>query len=146
MERRRGKRVCVDVTLVYDLSTCLLRLSSDQSSLCQPLLPAGSFSMHVTPILLFLICYLSLLVVFINFLSISWSLSNLSSFYPFLGSRAARYSFTLPLSRFPLYLPLSAFSHIISPCPLVLSASLAVASPEDVTKRNKGRGVRDRWK
>lgn len=39
----------MDVTLGYDLNTCLLR-SSDQSSLRQAPLPAGSFSMHVTPI------------------------------------------------------------------------------------------------
>lgn len=108
-EAVRKTCVCVDVTLGYDLSTCLLRLSSDQSSLCQPPLPAGNFSMHIAPILLFLILRLSLslslslLVVFINFLSISWSLSNLPSFDPFLGSRAARYSFTLPLPCFPLF-------------------------------------------
>lgn len=56
MWRRRGGR---DVTLGCDLSTCLLRLSSDQSSFCQPSLPAGNSSIYVTPILLLLMLCLS---------------------------------------------------------------------------------------
>lgn len=44
---REGDRA-VDVTLGYDLNTCLRR-SSDQSSLCQAPLPAGNFSMRATP-------------------------------------------------------------------------------------------------
>lgn len=92
----------VDVTLGYDLNTCLLRLSSDQSSLRQAPLPAGNFSMHVTPSLTFSFCFsfsISLscfFFFFINFLSISWSPSSLPSFDPLLGSCAVCYSFTLP--------------------------------------------------
>ena len=44
---REGDRA-VDVTLGYDLNTCLRR-SSDQSSLCQAPLPAGNFSMRANP-------------------------------------------------------------------------------------------------
>lgn len=85
---REGDRT-VDVTLGYDLNTCLLR-SSDQSSLRQAPLPAGSFSMHVTPIphsffpsvshsLSLPLFFFFFFLFTINSLSISWSLFNLPS-------------------------------------------------------------------
>lgn len=130
---REGDRT-VDVTLGYDLNTCLLR-SSDQSSLRQAPLPAGSFSMHVTPIPhsffpsvshslslpLFIFFFFSSLLLI---LSPSPGRSSTSHpFDPFLGaSCAACCSFTLPRRASPvLYPPLCAYSHVDSPGPLVSS-------------------------
>lgn len=112
--------VCGDVTLGYDLSTCLLRLSSDQSSLCQPPLPAGNFSMHVSPHPS-VSHSLSLSRLFLLIFSLSsWSLSNLSSFDSISGLPcSALLIFSASAMRPSLYLPLCAFPHIISPGPLV---------------------------
>lgn len=136
----------VDVTLGYDLNTCLLRLSSDQSSLCQAPLPAGNFSMHVTPSFTsFSFCFsfpISLFFIIINFLSISWSLSSLPSFVQCVHTHLLSASPSFP----SLYLPLCAFSRIDSPGPLVLSISLSL-SPCLRRSRKEIRGVkRDRWK
>lgn len=152
-ETERGDRA-VDVTPGYDLNTCLLRLGCDQSSLCQPPLPAGNFSMHETPphptppksLTFFSFCSsfsASPLFVFffnINFLSISRS--NLPSLRSSAGLPCSRVTHLLYLAMLPslFTFPLSAFSHIISPGLLVLSISLAVILPEDIMKRNKGRG------
>lgn len=145
----------MDVTLGYDLNTCLLRLSSDQSSLCQAPLPAGNSSMHVTPSLTFSFCFpfsvsslcFFFLVLFfllhLFFLSISWSLSSLPSFRSVSGPwRSVLLIYSASPCLPSLYLPLCAFSHINSPGPLVLSVSLAVALPEDIRERNQGRGVK----
>ena len=92
----------MDVTLGYDLNTCRLWLSSDQSSLRQAPLPAGNFSTHVTPSLTSPPPSVShILPLNINFLSISWSLSKIPSFDLSLGSCAMCYSFTLPCHAFP---------------------------------------------
>lgn len=142
MWRDREEDRTVDVTLGYDLNTCLLWLSSDQSSLCQAPLPAGNFSTHVTPsltfFLLFLILYLScsLFFYFVNFLSISWSLANLPSFDPLLGSCAMCYSFTLPRHAFPQCF----LSHHLTRSPL-LSACLRISR-----KEIRGVVVKERWK
>ncbi len=117
----------MDVTLGYDLNTCLLQLSGDQSSLRQAPLPAGNFSMHVTPSLtfslLFLIFYLSLslsLSLFFFFLlifSLSPGLPPASP--PSIHCRAPVQCVThlLCLAMLPsLYLPLCAFSlHLTRP-------------------------------
>lgn len=144
----------VDVTLGYDLNTCLLRLSSDQSSLCQAPLPAGNFSMHVTPSFTsFSFCFsfpISLFFIIINFLSISWSLSSLPSFVQCVHTHLLSASPSFP----SLYLPLCAFSRIDSPGPLVLSISLSLSpclriSRKEIrgVKRTDGKWMRDtrRW-
>lgn len=110
---------------------------------CNPIPPSFSpffplcFSFSISLLFFFSLLIFSLPLLF------TLSHSHLPSFNPFLGSYAVCYSFTLPCLA-SLSLP---FSHIISPGLLVLSISLAVALPGDITKKKKrGRGVRDRWK
>lgn len=140
MWRDREEDRTVDATPGYDLNTCLLWLSSDQSSLCQAPLPAGNFSTHVTPSLNtspFCFSFSIPLLLFFknNFLSICWSRSNL----PILGSISGLLSKCVTHLLCVAMLSLTAFSHGISPGPLVLSVSRAVGLPEDITERNEGR-------
>lgn len=139
-EAARKTCVCVDVTLGYDLSTCLLRLSSDQSSLCQPPLPAGNFSMHVAP-RPSVSHSLFLSPGSLYYLSITWSpLSNLPSFDPFQGSRAVRGSSTLPPPRFPFSLPSPSVLSLTSSHQLLLFFPSPSPSPCPRTSRKEIRG------
>lgn len=147
MWRDREEDRTVDTTPGYDLNTCLLWLSSDQSSLCQAPLPAGNFSTHVTPSLNtspFCFSFSIPLLLFFknNFLSICWSRSNL----PILGSISGLLSNVLliysALPCFPSLLSLTASRQVLlfflSPA---LSACLRIS-----WKEMRGVGVRDRWK
>lgn len=121
MWRDREEDRPVDVTLGYDLNTCLRRLSSDQSSLCQAPLPAGNFSTHVTPSLTFSFCFSSLLLSADFFILLIFSLSpGLSpASHPSIHSWAPVQWFThlLYLSHVSLSLPNPScfFSHRLRP-------------------------------